>query len=79
MCICINCKHVQNCSTYYLIEGQHEKLHFNNYPLFIAHVPVININIILQNQQVKFDWDVTNCLSFVEDPEKWLTLNYYQR
>nr|UNJ16363.1 hypothetical protein [Boldiaceae sp.] len=76
MCICINCKHIYNCSTYYLIEKQHGKSHLNNYPLFIAHDPIINVNIIINNQQIKIDWDVVNCLSFVEDPGKWL---YYYK
>ena len=73
MCICINCKFVKICSTYDLIEKQHN-LPFtktSNCIKFIPHYSIINVNIIV-DKYTQFDWDVVECLSFIEEPGKWL-------
>nr|QUE29976.1 Ycf34 [Erythrocladia irregularis] len=72
MCICINCYHVNNCSTYYSIEKQHKKSHLNIDPFFVPQSPVVNVNIINQHLDIALDWDVVECLSFVEAPGKWI-------
>nr|YP_010336975.1 hypothetical protein MW574_pgp107 [Madagascaria erythrocladioides]QUE29008.1 Ycf34 [Madagascaria erythrocladioides]UNJ16560.1 hypothetical protein [Madagascaria erythrocladioides] len=75
MCICINCHHVNNCSTYFSIEKQHQKTHLNLAPEFVPQYPVINVNIIRSDLDLKIDWDVVECMSFVENPGKWLILH----
>nr|QJH88256.1 Ycf34 [Pterocladia lucida] len=67
MCICINCRHAYNCITYNFIERQHRKKDINSH--FIPIKTVISINYFNINQ---FEWDLKECLSFVEKPGKWL-------
>nr|YP_010338434.1 hypothetical protein MW432_pgp197 [Rhodaphanes brevistipitata]UNJ18384.1 hypothetical protein [Rhodaphanes brevistipitata] len=71
MCICINCKYVKNCSTYFLIEKQHRQENKDINYKFIPQLAIININIIFSSLE-KLDWDVIECLSYVEDPGIWL-------
>nr|QUE28820.1 Ycf34 [Porphyropsis coccinea] len=73
MCICINCYHVNNCSTYFSIEKQHKQLPINSKPAFVPQSPIINVNILSQDLDISLDWDVVECLSFVEFPGKWMT------
>lgn len=72
MCICINCYHVINCSTYYSIEKQHQRKQFNSSPCFVAQLPIIKVNIVKSDTKTELDWDVIECMSFVESPGKWL-------
>nr|QUE29372.1 Ycf34 [Erythrotrichia longistipitata] len=72
MCICINCYHVINCSTYYSIEKQHKKQQFDYHPSYVAQLPIIKVNITKNNTETELDWDVIECVSFVESPGKWL-------
>nr|YP_010337364.1 hypothetical protein MW436_pgp110 [Pulvinaster venetus]UNJ16949.1 hypothetical protein [Pulvinaster venetus] len=76
MCICINCLYVNKCGTYYIIEKQHNQSHLNSNPLFIAHSPILNVSVTSDKLNIKIDWDVVECLSYIEDPGKWL--NYYK-
>nr|YP_009402705.1 hypothetical protein [Compsopogon caeruleus]ARX96059.1 hypothetical protein [Compsopogon caeruleus] len=76
MCICINCLYVDKCSTYYMIEMQHNKIHLNNKPFFIPNSPIVNVSIASSDLTVKIDWDIVYCLSFVESPGKWS--DYYK-
>nr|YP_009019681.1 hypothetical protein [Gracilaria salicornia]AHH24649.1 hypothetical protein [Gracilaria salicornia]UAD87577.1 hypothetical protein [Gracilaria salicornia] len=73
MCICVNCRHVQNCITYNLIQQQHNnkcnKKIISNY--FIPQETLININIYYTDQTILFDWDLIECLSFIEIPGYW--------
>nr|YP_010197967.1 hypothetical protein LK227_pgp135 [Gracilaria multipartita]UAD86383.1 hypothetical protein [Gracilaria multipartita] len=75
MCICVNCRHVHSCATYYLIQKQHNyrysKKIISNY--FIPKEALINININITNKNICFDWDLIECLSFVEIPGYWTT------
>uniref|UniRef100_A0AAU7YRF5 Ycf34 n=1 Tax=Gracilaria hainanensis TaxID=2871843 RepID=A0AAU7YRF5_9FLOR len=74
MCICVNCRHVQNCITYHLIQKQHNdrynKKIISNY--FIPKETLININIDYIDKNTSFDWDLIECLSFVEIPGYWI-------
>nr|QUE29196.1 Ycf34 [Erythrotrichia welwitschii] len=72
MCICINCYHVMNCSTYYSVEKQHKKQKEKINSSFVAESPIIKVNIIRYNNTSELDWDVIECISFVEAPGKWL-------
>nr|YP_010337768.1 hypothetical protein MW427_pgp073 [Sahlingia subintegra]UNJ17353.1 hypothetical protein [Sahlingia subintegra] len=72
MCICINCYHVTNCSTYYSVEKQHQKKKLNINPDFIPQSPIIKVNVLNNNCTTMLDWDVIECGSFVEEPGKWL-------
>nr|QUE28456.1 Ycf34 [Porphyrostromium boryanum] len=74
MCVCINCYHVTNCSTYYSIEKQHQKQIKNTNPTFVPQSPVIKVNITKEKSDTVLDWDVIECVSFVEAPGKWLLL-----
>nr|YP_009296793.1 hypothetical protein Bangp_054 [Bangiopsis subsimplex]AOM66136.1 hypothetical protein Bangp_054 [Bangiopsis subsimplex]ARO90307.1 conserved hypothetical plastid protein [Bangiopsis subsimplex] len=73
MCICINCKYVNNCSIYNLVEDQHSQGHISNQKknIFSPYLSVININIIT-NIANRLDWDVVECLSYIEKPGEWL-------
>nr|ARO91286.1 conserved hypothetical plastid protein [Rhodochaete parvula]ASK39635.1 hypothetical protein Rhodc_094 [Rhodochaete parvula] len=79
MCICINCYHVSNCVTYYSVETQHEKEHLNIKPCFLPQFPIIDVNIQTSYKIVILDWDVIECSSFVEQPGKWLGVQYVNR
>nr|YP_010196741.1 hypothetical protein LKZ11_pgp138 [Gracilaria cliftonii]UAD84545.1 hypothetical protein [Gracilaria cliftonii] len=74
MCICVNCRHVHNCVTYQLIKKQHN--HRQNLNIiknsFIPKKTLININISYVNQNTYYDWDLIECLSFVEIPGQWI-------
>lgn len=71
MCICVNCYHVTNCSTYYSIEKQHQKKKLNKKPNFVPQLPIIKVNMISSDNFIELDWDVIECASFVEMPGKW--------
>nr|YP_010336298.1 hypothetical protein MW428_pgp194 [Goniotrichopsis reniformis]UNJ14704.1 hypothetical protein [Goniotrichopsis reniformis] len=72
MCICINCKYVNNCSMYFFIEKQHKEVSFKTkQTMFIPHFSIIYINIISISSH-QLDWDLVECISFVEHPGKWL-------
>nr|YP_009511631.1 hypothetical protein [Melanthalia intermedia]AXI97508.1 hypothetical protein [Melanthalia intermedia] len=78
MCICVNCKHVHECLTYRFIQQRHkqkEAIIVNLNPnIFIPKEVLININInCAQNIKViSFEWDLQECLSFVELPGCWI-------
>nr|YP_010196946.1 hypothetical protein LK099_pgp136 [Crassiphycus corneus]UAD84750.1 hypothetical protein [Crassiphycus corneus] len=74
MCICVNCRHVHNCVTYQLIQKQHNykcdiKIINNS---FIPKKALINISISYVNRNIYYDWDLIECLSFVEIPGQWI-------
>nr|UAD87782.1 hypothetical protein [Gracilaria textorii] len=77
MCICVNCRHVHNCFTYYLIQKQHN-YRYNNKIISNYFIPKealihININTNHTDKNIWFDWDLIECLSFVEIPGYWIT------
>nr|YP_009315722.1 Hypothetical protein ycf34 [Trichogloeopsis pedicellata]SCW24380.1 Hypothetical protein ycf34 [Trichogloeopsis pedicellata] len=71
MCICINCSYVHSCSTYHFIKVQHNentsKVDINFYP----SNPIIQVNLKTIDENIQIDWDVIECLSFLEDPGQW--------
>nr|YP_009398874.1 hypothetical protein [Cliftonaea pectinata]ARW68144.1 hypothetical protein [Cliftonaea pectinata] len=72
MCICINCRHIYNCEIYRFIEEQHkEKLTKRVKPSFIPNDTILNINIDKRYNNITFDWDLIECLSFIEEPGLW--------
>nr|YP_009393491.1 hypothetical protein [Bostrychia simpliciuscula]ARW62053.1 hypothetical protein [Bostrychia simpliciuscula] len=75
MCICINCRHIDYCKTYNFINKQHlnEKKNLKKIQLlFIPKNIVINININKKDMYTTIDWDLIECLSFIEKPGNWL-------
>jgi hypothetical protein len=74
MCICINCAFVDQCITYHAVETQHQQPHLTDRPSFTANSPTINVNIRTTDQEIQMEWDVVDCLSFVEERGKWARL-----
>lgn len=75
MCICINCRHIHNCQTYWFIEQQHLKYENSLKAKKNGFTPIntlIKININKINNHTVVDWDLVECLSFVERPGHWL-------
>nr|YP_009314496.1 Hypothetical protein ycf34 [Liagoropsis maxima]SCW22750.1 Hypothetical protein ycf34 [Liagoropsis maxima] len=76
MCICINCFYVHSCSTYRYIKKQHgEKLNIHhNEKTFKATNPIIHVNVNMDSphQTIYMDWDVVECLSFLDKPGYWI-------
>lgn len=74
MCICINCKHIKNCKTYYFIEKQHHVTLFQNYNAhtFIPNNTIMQINLKKYMNTYILDWDLTECTSFIEQPGSWI-------
>jgi len=73
MCICVNCRHVNNCITYNFVKQQHKSIQKNQ--RFLSFMPtntIININIQKSQFHTTFDLDLSECLSFTEQPGKWL-------
>nr|YP_009295812.1 hypothetical protein Schim_066 [Schimmelmannia schousboei]AOM64747.1 hypothetical protein Schim_066 [Schimmelmannia schousboei] len=73
MCICVNCKHVKYCKTYILIQKQHQISITYTKSVFMPTNTLIKININNSYKKIQFDWDLIECLSFVEKPGNWLT------
>nr|YP_009391825.1 hypothetical protein [Acrosorium ciliolatum]ARW59969.1 hypothetical protein [Acrosorium ciliolatum] len=72
MCICVNCRHISKCQTYFFIEQQHKFDKKKNCITFIPNNNLIQINIKNNVNNIIFDWDLIECLSFVEKPGSWL-------
>jgi len=72
MCICINCRHVHNCTTYQIITKQHNEKNNNSSFNFIPMNTLININLNNSDTYYEYDWDLVECLSFTEKPGNWL-------
>nr|YP_009313062.1 Hypothetical protein ycf34 [Dermonema virens]SCW21316.1 Hypothetical protein ycf34 [Dermonema virens] len=71
MCICINCLYVHECSTYKFIKSQHS-VNFQEYETkFDPIKPIVYANFVRQTKKSHIDWDVTECLSFLEKPGSW--------
>nr|YP_009398652.1 hypothetical protein [Kuetzingia canaliculata]ARW67838.1 hypothetical protein [Kuetzingia canaliculata] len=72
MCICINCRHIEYCYTYHFIEKQHGYKQKVIQSTFIPIHNIVNVNI-QKSQKVSLDWDLVECLSFIEAPGYWLS------
>lgn len=76
MCICVNCRHVSSCETYYFISIQHNQIKETNTIKFKPSRTLIKVNISNHlGKDIKIDWDLIECTSFVEYPGKWLKDN----
>ncbi|CAM9104049.1 unnamed protein product [Chrysoparadoxa australica] len=80
MCICLNCKYINNCSVYMLIEFQHKsqnkKILKNLINPFYPYGSIIILNIFSMQEDSKLEWDLYECLSYVEKPISWLDNNF---
>nr|QCI04873.1 hypothetical protein [Bornetia secundiflora] len=79
MCICVNCRHIHYCATYKFIEKQHQ-IDINNHIIYNQFIPSqntiqINIKTKQKSSHTILDWDLIECLSFMEKPGTWLLLN----
>lgn len=72
MCICINCRFLDDCVGYYKVELKHNEPHLNETPSFYPHQPIVNVML---NHEKEIEWDVIDCLSFSELPGYWQ--NFY--
>nr|YP_010485067.1 hypothetical protein Ycf34 [Hypnea cervicornis]UVW80761.1 hypothetical protein Ycf34 [Hypnea cervicornis] len=73
MCICINCQHVKNCTTYRIILIQHNQpISGTDKMEFTPENTLIQININQVDYNIKLEWDLVECSSFVEKPGFWL-------
>lgn len=70
MCICINCKHIFTCKTYQNIERQHTSKQLNILNAFIPQHTIVKTNLN-NGKYNETEWDVVECLSFVEKPGYW--------
>jgi hypothetical protein len=71
MCICINCKHINYCRTYSFIELQHKDKKSYTQFNFTPINTLIQINLKNYNKEYILDWDLIECLSFIEKPGSW--------
>ena len=55
-----------------MIQEQHQQKTYPTFVLFIPYYTLVNINIDRPLSSAQFDWDLTECLSFVEEPGQWL-------
>lgn len=85
MCICVNCHHVDNCTTYHAVEHQHQQPHLTDSPAFEPNNPTINVNItppkvkivgdeIMTGNEFGREYDVVGCDSYREEMGKWAKL-----
>nr|SCW22953.1 Hypothetical protein ycf34 [Nemalion sp. H.1444] len=72
MCICINCLYVHECSAYAQVKRQHSKLNLVLNKEFDAAEPIIYVNINNLSDSTSIDWDIVECLSFLEKPGSWI-------
>nr|QCI06253.1 hypothetical protein [Dicranema revolutum] len=72
MCICINCRHVHSCTTYKIVQKKHYIKTTNTSNIsFIPNNTLIEVNITNYLHNIKFEWDLIECSSFVEQPGYW--------
>ena len=75
MCICVDCRWVDQCQAYHAVERQHGVPHLNAAPAFAPQEPRIHVQVVaLAQGQVGVEWDVRACRSFAADPGRWQRL-----
>ncbi|MEY4297361.1 MAG: hypothetical protein RLZZ423_540 [Cyanobacteriota bacterium] len=75
MCICVDCRWVDQCQAYHAVERQHGVPHLCPTPLFRPEQPRIHVQVRdLPGGQVGVEWDVQACTSFSADPGRWRRL-----
>lgn len=73
MCICINCRHIIKCSTYFFIKKQYLKIHNNpNRDFFYPSKTIVIVQVNKHKETIALDWDLKECASFAEKPGNWL-------
>nr|ARW63697.1 hypothetical protein [Chondria sp. (in: red algae)] len=74
MCICINCRHIHTCLTYKFIKKQHykESKDITNNITFTPVNTVVDVGLNKKENLIYIDWDLIECLSFIEKPGYWL-------
>nr|WCH56094.1 hypothetical protein [Calliblepharis sp.] len=73
MCICINCQHVNKCTVYKIILKQHNQcIKTKHNTIFTPDNTLIKVNINQYLYNIKLEWDLIECSSFVEQPGCWL-------
>lgn len=72
MCICLNCKYINICKQYFLIEQTHNEPNITQTPQFWPLQSITNINLLIQKKAIEVELDVVECLSFKEKPGNWL-------
>jgi Hypothetical chloroplast protein Ycf34 len=71
MCICINCLYIAQCSTYKVIQEQHSYVVSTSRTVFNPHKTIIYVNLNNSSDILQIDWDITECLSFLDYPGNW--------
>ena len=75
MCICVDCRWVDQCQAYHAVERQHGVAHLTPTPVFAPEDPRIHVQVLdLEDGQVGVEWDVRACGSFERDPGRWQRL-----
>ena len=73
MCICINCLYVHKCSTYKNIQQQHGQYSEKNNATFDPIDPIVYVNLYHTSTSIETDWDIIECLSFIDKPGNWVS------
>lgn len=60
------------CKTYFFIETQHNKKKCHKMANFIPANTLIQINLKFKSKHYILDWDLVECLSFIEKPGSWI-------
>jgi hypothetical protein len=75
MCICVDCRWVDQCQAYHAVERQHGAPHLSPSPAFVPDQPRIHVQVRdLPQGGVGVEWDVRGCASFAADPGRWQRL-----
>ena len=75
MCICVDCRWVDQCQAYHAVERQHGAAHLTPTPVFAPKEPRIHVQVLdLADGQVGVEWDVRGCGSFELERGRWQRL-----
>lgn len=73
MCICLNCNRINRCKVYFIIEKQHQEITESIDKYFFPQAPILLcINFLSKKNLYLLEWDVSECLSYEENPGSWL-------
>ena len=80
-CICVNCKWVDSCTAYHVVEAKHLQPHVAEDPDFTPREgsPTVAINIFtpaahIRDRGLEIELDVTACDDFVEEKGRWVKM-----
>ena len=75
MCICVDCRWVDQCQAYHAVERQHGVKHLCADPPFAPSEPKIHVQVRdLGESAVGVEWDVRACGSFELERGRWQRL-----